>query len=111
MSHKEQIRETIVEETFISSDNVDTGLDTEMDGGMEKGMDSGMNSGMDTRVSFQSGPGEYSGVKVSHQQQLIESLARLYQSLLGPNDLLDREGYSRPFPPPTPAVRQSFRRR
>lgn len=106
MTQKEQIRETIIEETFISSDNVDTALDREMDAGL----DSGINSGMETGVSFQIGRGEYSG-KISHQQQLIENLARLYQSLLGPNDLLDREGYSRPFPPPTAAVRQSFKRR
>jgi hypothetical protein len=95
MIHKDQIRETIIEETFTTSDSSDTGLDTELDTGM----------------AAQGEPGEIFGEGVSHQQQLLENLARLYDSLRGPDDLLDQEGYSRPFPPQKPVVRQSTRRR
>jgi hypothetical protein len=33
------------------------------------------------------------------QRKLIANLDRLRRSLLGPEDLLDRTSYSRPFPP------------
>lgn len=39
--------------------------------------------------------GEPSG----RQRRLIANLDRLRRSLLGPEDLLDRTSYSRPFPP------------
>jgi hypothetical protein len=36
------------------------------------------------------------------QQVLVEGLRRLQDSLRGPEDLLDRANYSRPFPPAPP---------
>lgn len=36
------------------------------------------------------------------QQIVVEGLKRLHDSLRGPEDLLDRANYSRPFPPTAP---------
>jgi hypothetical protein len=36
------------------------------------------------------------------QRKLIEDLTRLQDSLRGPEVLIDRTNYSRPFPPPAP---------
>jgi hypothetical protein len=42
---------------------------------------------------------EVIGTPTRRQKELLEDLVRLQQSLRGPEDLLDRRGYSRPFPP------------
>lgn len=39
------------------------------------------------------------------QSRLLEKLERLTHSLQGPEDSLDRHGYSRPFPPARPTRR------
>jgi hypothetical protein len=39
------------------------------------------------------------------QKELLEDLERLHHSLHGPEDLLDRGNYSRPFPPRTSSRR------
>jgi hypothetical protein len=43
--------------------------------------------------------GELIGEPDNRQQELLADLLRLHQSLRGPEQLLDRGSYSRPFPP------------
>lgn len=43
--------------------------------------------------------GEVIGTPTRRQRELLDDLVRLQHSLRGPEDLLDRRGYSRPFPP------------
>jgi hypothetical protein len=39
------------------------------------------------------------GTPDKRQKELLENLSRLQHSLRGPEELLDRRSYSRPFPP------------
>lgn len=45
------------------------------------------------------------------QKQLLEDLVRLHHSLHGPEGLLDRGNYSRPFPPPPQNQQSNLTRR
>lgn len=42
------------------------------------------------------------GTPDKRQKELLENLSRLQHSLRGPEELLDRRAYSRPFPPRPP---------
>jgi hypothetical protein len=43
--------------------------------------------------------GELLGKLTPQQQKLLANLRRLHHSLRGPEDVLDEDNYSRPFPP------------
>jgi len=43
--------------------------------------------------------GELLGKLTPRQNKLLTNLRRLYHSLRGPEDVLDEDNYSRPFPP------------
>lgn len=43
--------------------------------------------------------GELLGKLTPRQQKLLANLRRLHHSLRGPEDVLDEDNYSRPFPP------------
>ena len=55
-----------------------------------------------TEVAIEHDLGQIAGKPSRHQRKIIENLSRLQRSLRGPENLLDRGGYSRPFPPAPP---------
>lgn len=50
--------------------------------------------------------GEFVGTLDKNQKKLLANLVRLHHSLRGPDDDLDQDNYSRPFPP-KPAVKKA----
>jgi hypothetical protein len=50
-------------------------------------------------TSFQEELGEYLGFPDPDEQKIIADLNRLHHSLRGPENLLDKGNYSRPYPP------------
>jgi len=47
---------------------------------------------------------ELAGTPSEHQRLILEDLTRLQHSLRGPEDMLDKRSYSRPFPPGRAAI-------
>ena len=52
-----------------------------------------------TETAIQQEIGGLVGKPDKRQKELLENLSRLQHSLRGPEELLDRRSYSRPFPP------------
>jgi hypothetical protein len=53
----------------------------------------------DAQLANQEQVGELLGKLTPRQNKLLDNLRRLFHSLRGPEDVLDEDNYSRPFPP------------
>ena len=51
--------------------------------------------------------GEFLGKLTPRQNKLLANLRRLFHSLRGPEDVLDEDNYSRPFPPQIRSAKSS----
>lgn len=77
------------------------------DGGREEDLGKELVQGIEkldaTEKLIQEEFAQFVGTLDRSQKKLVGELARLHHSLRGPEGLLDRGNYSRPFPPPNRA--------